>query len=128
MVDQKYLLDSKQMASFAANGYLRFDNLVPQVLNDAAEKEMAGHEVPREQAGTPIDKIWPEPSALGKVFRLPKIQGIIESLVGRNPLYDHHAVHTVGATHTQGQVWHADAIIDTRMHFDVQFFYFSHDK
>ncbi|SVD88355.1 uncharacterized protein METZ01_LOCUS441209, partial [marine metagenome] len=39
------------MASFAANGYLRFDNLVPKVLNEAAEKEMASHEVPREQAG-----------------------------------------------------------------------------
>ncbi len=127
MVDRKYLLDSKQMASFAANGYLRFDSLVPQELNEAAQKEIASHEVPREKAATPIEKIWPEPSALGKVFRLPEIQGIIESLVGPNPLYDHHAVHTVGATHTQGQIWHADAIIDTRMHFDVQFFYFSHD-
>ena len=127
MVDRKYLLTTKQMASFAANGYLRFDELVPQELNEVAVKELANHDVPREKAGTPANEIWPEPSVLGKVFRLPEIQGIIESLVGPNPLYDHHAVHTVGAAHNQGQVWHADAIIDTRMHFDIQFFYFSHD-
>ncbi|MDA1192259.1 MAG: phytanoyl-CoA dioxygenase family protein, partial [Candidatus Poribacteria bacterium] len=64
---------------------------------------------------------------MGEVFRLPKVQGIIESLVGPNPLYDHCAIHTVGANNPNGQVWHADAIIDLRLHFDIQFFYFAHD-
>ena len=30
MVDEKSLLDSKQMASFVADGYLRFDELVSE--------------------------------------------------------------------------------------------------
>ncbi len=127
MVDRRYLLTTKQMAAFTADGYLRFDELVPDELNRAAREEMANHKVPREKAGSPIDKIWPEPSVLGKVFRMSEIKGVFESLVGPDPLYDHHAVHTVGATQHAGQHWHADAIIDTRMHFDIQFMYFSHD-
>ncbi|MBT5874091.1 MAG: phytanoyl-CoA dioxygenase [Candidatus Latescibacteria bacterium] len=127
MVDRDLLLTTKQMASFVANGYLRFDELVPQDLNEAAIEEISNRKIPREEAGTSSEEIWPDPSAVGRVFRLPEIQGIIQSLVGPNPLYDHHAVHTVNATHDVGQIWHADAIIDLRMHFDIQFFYFSHD-
>ena len=29
MIDKQYLLNSKQMANFVADGYLRFDELVP---------------------------------------------------------------------------------------------------
>ena len=32
MVDRKHLLDSKQMANFVADGFLRFDELVPGML------------------------------------------------------------------------------------------------
>ncbi len=127
MIDQKYLLNSKQMAKFVADGFLRFDELVPAELNRAAHAEMEGHTVGRGRAGAPLSEIWPEPSAVGTVFRLPEVQGIIHSLVGPNPLYDHHAVHIVNAGNRSGQIWHADAIIDIRLHFDIQFFYFSHD-
>ncbi|NKB66287.1 MAG: phytanoyl-CoA dioxygenase [Candidatus Latescibacteria bacterium] len=126
MVDKTHLLDSKQMAHFVADGFLRFDDLVPDQLNQAACAEMDQGQVPGHRAGAPLATAWPD-SALGQVFRLPQIQGIIHSLVGPDPLYDHHAVHTVGPSHEHGQIWHADAIIDTRQHFDIQFFYFSHD-
>jgi hypothetical protein len=126
MGDRAWLLNSKQMAHFVADGYLRFDELVPQALNEAACREMDGHDIPREKAGTPFNDIWKD-TAIGRVFRLPVIQGVIHSLVGPDPLYDHHAVHTVQAGHDVGQIWHADAIIDTRMPFDIQFFYFAHD-
>ena len=36
MVDKKYLLDSTQMANFVADGFLRFNELVPKALNEAA--------------------------------------------------------------------------------------------
>ena len=118
MVDRKYLLDSKQMAHFVADGYLRFDELVPtEALNEAVHAEMEDHGIGRGTAGDPLSEVWPEPSPIGAVFRLPEVQGIIHSLVGPNPLYDHHAVHTVNAGRDVGQHWHADAIIDTRMHF-----------
>ena len=125
MVDKKYLLNSKQMAQFTADGLLRFDELVPDELNRAACAEME-EGIIRGKAGEPLDEMWQD-LAIGQVIRLPEIQGMIESLVGPGSLYDHHAVHTVNANHEHGQIWHADAIIDTRLHFDVQFFYFAHD-
>ncbi|MBM3278211.1 MAG: phytanoyl-CoA dioxygenase family protein [Candidatus Handelsmanbacteria bacterium] len=114
------------MAQFAADGLLRFDELIPAELNQAVYAEIGKNSVPRPTAGRPLSEAWPD-SAVGRVFRLPQVQGIIHSLVGPDPLYDHHAVHTVGPHHEQGQIWHADAIIDTRMHFDIQFMYFCHD-
>ncbi|MBI2192542.1 MAG: phytanoyl-CoA dioxygenase family protein [Planctomycetes bacterium] len=126
MVDRKHLLNSKQMASFVSDGYLRFDELVPMELNEAALAEMQKNP-PRARAGTPFREVWPPPSAIGNLFRLPEVQGITCSLVGPDPLYDHHAVHTVGPGHRMGQMWHADAIIDLRMHFDIQYYYFAHD-
>ena len=125
MVDKQYLLNTKQMAQFVADGFLRFDELVPDELNRAACAEMEAG-VPRGRAGAPLAELWSD-AAVGRVVRLPQIQGIIHSLVGPGPLYDHHAVHTVGANHEHGQIWHADAIIDTRLHFDIQLFYFAHD-
>ncbi len=125
MVDKQYLLNTKQMAQFVADGFLRFDELVPEEINRAACAEMEAG-VPRGRAGAPLAELWTD-AAVGQVVRLPQIQEIIHSLVGPDPLYDHHAVHTVGAHHEHGQIWHADAIIDTRLHFDVQFFYFAHD-
>ena len=125
MVDKQYLLNTKQMAQFVADGFLRFDGLVPDELNRAACAEMEAG-VPRGRAGAPLAELWTD-AAVGQVVRLPQIQGIIHSLVGPGPLYDHHAVHTVDANHEHGQIWHADAIIDTRLHFDIQLFYFAHD-
>lgn len=125
MVDKQHLLNSKQMAQFVADGLLRFDELVPDELNRTACAEMEAG-VLRGKAGVPMDELWQD-LAIGQVIRLPAIQGMIDSLVGPGSLYDHHAVHTVNANHEHGQIWHADAIIDTRMHFDVQFFYFAHD-
>jgi hypothetical protein len=98
---------------------------VPEELNQAACAEMEAGGI-RGKAGEPLDGMWQD-AAIGQVVRLPAIRGMIESLVGPGPLYDHHAVHTVDANHEHGQIWHADAIIDTRLHFDVQFFYFAHD-
>ena len=124
MADQ-HLLNTRQMARFTADGFLRFDNLVPAELNEAVCAQFEGG-LPRNKAGTPLAEIWQD-SPIGEVFRLPEIQGITRSLVGPDPLYDHHAIHKVNAGKEQSQIWHADAIIDLRVHFDIQFFYFAHD-
>lgn len=126
-MDKKYLLTSRQMARFVNDGFLRFDDLVPDDLNRAACDEMEQGIYGVEPMGVPFRDLWKE-RAVGKVFRLPEVEGIIHSLVGPDPQYDHHAVHTVNAGHLIGQAWHADAIIDTRRtHFDVQLFYYPHD-
>src|SRR5690349_12511872 len=129
MLDKKHLLTTSQMAEFAANGFLRFDQIVPQELNEAVLAEIASKKFPTGGGyrGVPLDSMWPD-LAIGKMLHLPQVQGIIHSLVGPSPRYDHHAVHQVGPRSPQGQVWHADAIIDTRFeHFDIQLFYYPHD-
>ena len=127
MIDKKYLLNSKQMANFVTDGYLRFDELVSTELNQAAHQEMQDRKVETGQAGVRFSQVWSDQSAIRQIFNQPKIQGIIHSLVGPDPLYDHQATHIVNAQNRSGQIWHADAIIDMRMHFDIQFYYFCHD-
>jgi hypothetical protein len=128
-MDKQHLLDSKQVAAFAADGMLRFDALVPEQINQEAMREIDQESVPRhyERQGQPLAQLWPESKGFGAMIRLPQVQGIIRSLVGPDPLYDHHAFHKVGPHHIEGQTWHADAIIDTRLHFDIQLFYYPHD-
>ena len=87
MSDKKHLLTTEQMANFVADGYLRFDELIPQELNEVAHQEMESGVVVRGRGGTVLDEVWDDDSAVGKVFRLPAVQGIIHSLVGENPLY-----------------------------------------
>ena len=123
------LLTSVQMANFAADGMLRFDGIVPDEINREAMREIDENSVSKgyERQGQPLSDLWAESKGFGAMFRLPQIQGLIRSLVGPNALYDHHAFHRVGPRHEDGQIWHADAIIDTRSAFDIQLFYFPHD-
>ena len=129
MVNKKHLLTSKQMASFVNEGYLRFDKIIPKKLCDEASEEL--NKNPNHKwwltNGKPFSEIWPN-NVIGKVFRLPKVEGIIQSLVGPNPRYDHHFPHRVEPGKLEAQHWHADSIIDTRTeHFDIQLFFFPQD-
>ena len=127
MIDRSTLLTTKQMASFAAAGFLRFDALVPDELNQAAMRDLES-KVPGAPAGTPLWQTYPADSTMGKILRLPQIQGLIASLVGPEPLFDHHAIHVRQAEEARAQPLHADAIIDTRLPaFDIQLMYYPHD-
>ena len=128
-MDKQHLLTSVQMAEFVADGMLRFDELIPDEINREAMREIDEERIPRgyDRQGQPLSGLWPDSQGFGAMFRLPQVQGIIHSLVGPDPLYDHHAFHRVGPHHEEGQTWHADAIIDTRQHFDIQLFYYPHD-
>lgn len=132
MPDKKHLLTTKQMAQFAADGFLKFEGLIPDEINQAAMKEIDDKSfnlwTGYSYAGTPLSQMWPESKGFGAVWRLPQVAGIMHSLVGPNPLYDHHAGHTVPKGQTTGQGLHQDSIIDTReWAFDVQFYYFPHE-
>ena len=138
MTDAAPLLDSKQVASFVARGFLRFDEIVPRALGDAALAEIAAGTRPSSfQAkrgepaarwpGRPLDEVWPDDAGIAAVVRLPAVAGIIASLVGPRPLYDHHYAHTIAAGQRWSQPWHADAIVDPRTAFDIQLFFFFED-
>ena len=126
MVDRKYLLTSVQMANFVADGFLRFDELVPDRLNEAVYTEMDNEEIEPMDRATTLNEFWPGNDGIREVFALPEIRGIIHSLIGPDPGYDHHAVHKVPPKRRAAQAWHGDAIIDLRLDFDIQFFYFCH--
>jgi hypothetical protein len=116
-LDKSWLLTAKQMAQFVTDGYLFFEEIVPKALNEAvlADQESGcGH--------------WDRSEATRAVFALPPVKGILQSLVGENPPYDHSALHIVGPQQHSAQHWHADSIIDARpLAFDIQAMYFSHD-
>lgn len=134
------LLTSAEVAQFVAEGYLRFDALVPDDVNERALEEMRQlmpiklrqatglePEDDRERpvTGTRFSACYPPPSALGEYLRLPRVQGIVRSLVGPDPLYDHDFVHFLPAGSKYQQHLHVDAIVDPAAPtFDIQLFYF----
>jgi hypothetical protein len=132
-------LSSKEVAAFVAHGFLRFDDIVPADLSAAALQELAAAAAPSPSGaprasgeaawpGRPLDERWRDSPAIGPVLRLPRVAGIIESLVGPGALYDHHHCHVIPGDHRWSQPWHADAILDPRPHaFDIQLFFFFHD-
>ena len=127
MIDKKYLLTTAQMAEFVARGFLRFDELVPEAINRDVMAAFDAGGIDAAPAGTPFSHCYPQPSPIGAMLRIPKIQGIIHSLVGPDPLFDHHAIHVRQPNEGKAQGMHGDSIIDTRMHFDIQLMYFPHD-
>lgn len=134
-------LTTLEVARFVADGYLRFDALVPDEINRRVIDELGSlakvkiplalavpaeeGELARPESGTPLSGCYPEPSVLGEMLRLPRIQGIIRSLVGDDPLYDHDFVHLIPPKSGYTQNLHVDAIVDTPdPSFDIQVFYF----
>ncbi|MEC8480292.1 MAG: hypothetical protein VXZ17_01435, partial [Pseudomonadota bacterium] len=101
-------LTTQEMAEFVAAGYLRFDGLVPDAINQNAVVELqdlypvklsnavkASGKNPKDlkiaqpkegvvtpESLTPLSKCYPPSSAIGEMLRLPQVHGIIESLVG----------------------------------------------
>lgn len=137
-------LTTEEMARFTADGYLRFDALIPSEINQHIIEEFRLIEMnkinlivglPADAGGpplaaslTPLSQCYPAPSVLGAMLNLPEVQGIIESLVGPDPLFDHDFVHRLPAGSTYQQHLHVDAVVDSAdPTFDIQLFYFPQD-
>lgn len=125
-LDRKYLLDSYQMAEFVARGFLRFDELVPDEINEAVMRDIDNNAIEGAPAGTPLSECY-HGNSIRTLIDMPEIQGIIHSLVGPDPLFDHDAIHVREPNQGKAQGMHADSIIDVRTAFDIQIMYFPHD-
>lgn len=148
----KQLLNSEQMAYFAANGYLRLDAVVPDDINATflATVEASGEleranprahyarlmqdaAVPFVAPGTPWKDAYGAKTPIGRLLRLPKVLGAIASFVGTGAVVDHHFLHiTFPPSYTEGrarpaQHLHQDSTVDTRQAFDLQIMYFPHE-
>ena len=147
-MDATHLLSTDQMASFVAQGFLRFDAVVPDELNRQALDELpslyrtwvdefrgvtagaAGSdddEMQLPRSGTTLGRAYAADSAFGRMVRVPTIAGAIASLVGADPVVDHHFGHIKQAGDLHAQGLHCDAIIDQGPAFDIQLFWFPHD-
>ena len=150
MPARDHRLTTREMAQVVADGYLRFDELVPESINERILEELQllykvkmrqvvqtvglnpddvaelpSTNVLHPESLAPLADCYPPPSVIGEMLRLPQVQGIIASLVGDNPLFDHDFVHYIPAENPQGQHLHVDAGIDDRQpSFDIQLFYF----
>lgn len=137
-------LTTAEMARFVADGFLRFDALIPDAINQGIIAEFAALEAdkinrivglpateegpPQPDSLAPLSTCYPPPSLIGQLLNLPQVQGIIESLVGSDPLFDHDFVHRLPAGSGYQQHLHVDAVIDSAdPTFDIQLFYFPHD-
>ena len=115
----EHLLSSVQMAQFVSSGFLKFDEMISRDLCAACLVEMRDN-TGYLAVGTPFEDTWPQGTALGDVFRLPQVRGLIHSLVGPDPLYDHHAAHLTPAGVMKGPNTHQDSVIDFREnYFDI---------
>jgi hypothetical protein len=133
------LLTSKQVAGFVADGYLRFDGLVPPAVSAAVLQALSAGGPPssfgappaspaRGWPGQPLASRFRDWPALASLLELPAVAGIIQSLVGPGAIYDHHYTHVIPPSTRWSQPWHADAILDPRRtSFDIQLFFFPHD-
>lgn len=126
MIDKQHLLNSYQVAEFVARGFLRFDELVPDAINRAVMRDIDSNAIQGAPAGTPLSQCYAG-TAIRDMLDLPPIQGLIHSLVGADPLFDHDAIHVREPNQGRAQGLHADSIIDLRTHFDIQIMYFPHD-
>jgi len=126
MVEKQYLLSSKQMAEFVARGFLRFDELVPDEINRDVMRGIDQQNIKGHRSGTPLSECY-HGTPIRQLLDLPQIQGLIQSLVGEDPLFDHDAIHVREPNEGKAQGLHADSIIDCRTHFDIQLMYFPHD-
>ena len=125
MVADVPLLTSRQVAAFVADGYLRFDGVVPAALCEKALAELAA---PGPLAERTLDGLCAALPGIGAILHLPLVSGAIASLVGPDPIYDHHYAHVIGPRQRWSQPWHADAILDPRRSaFDIQLMFFFHE-
>ena len=144
-------LTTLQMAEFVARGVLAFEGVVPEALNarfleqlrapaGGAERTLSqaysrlihSPSIPKISPGTSLPDCFQSGNCLHDIFALPVVNGMIRSLVGDAPVFDHHFLHlTLGAgTEMQrtskavSQHNHQDSTIDPRQAFDIQLFYF----
>jgi hypothetical protein len=122
--ERKHLLSSVEMAHFVSHGSILLESVVPDSMNQRAI-EVLDAGIPGYPYGTPLDIAFPVGTFVRELLELPTIAGAIRSLVGPDPVIDHHAVHIRPPRGGEAQNMHGDAILDPRVDaFDVQLMYY----
>ena len=148
------LLSALDMARFVARGFLRFDGVVPEDINAQFLEEVgeapppvegrkvlgalgalfAGAAVPEVAPGAALAHVYPQGGAIRRLLELPVVAGAIQSLVGPDPVFDHHFLHVTfppayyeaGGGENVSQHTHQDSTVDPAAGFDLQIMYYPH--
>ncbi len=134
----EHLLSSAQMAHFTDEGYLRFDAVVPEGLCQRLIAELAEDRLGFPGVQNPYNRplapmlagAW-HGTAMQAILGIPMVQGLVRSLVGDEPLYDHHVNH-IRAPHvfkpmSGGGSIHQDFAVDVRpFTFDINLSIYPH--
>lgn len=131
------LLTTRDMARFVARGYLELPAIIPEDVGERYVRDVERQRIPAIAAGTPLSEAYPETTAIHEMLSHPTVAGVIASLVGPDPLVDHHAMHltlspadmaNLGYRRpADSQHYHQDSTIDTRVAFDLQLMWFPHE-
>ena len=138
MIDTLNLLTTSQVAEFAAKGCLRFDELIGSDLNQefldlfaediGSDDRYVNRVIPNCKPGTYVSQAFPQDHPLSKILAQPVVAGTLKSLMGTNPIFDHHHVHMTFPNRSRVQTNHQDSTIDLRSkNFDIQMIYFPHE-
>ena len=138
MIDTLNLLTTSQVAEFAAKGCLRFDGLIGSDLNQefldlfaediGSDDRYVNRVIPNCKPGTYLPQAFPQDHPLSKILAQPVVAGTLKSLMGTNPIFDHHHVHMTFPNRSRVQTNHQDSTIDLRSkNFDIQMIYFPHE-
>ena len=138
MIDTLNLLTTSQVAEFAAKGCLRFDGLIGSDLNQefldlfaediGSDDRYVNRAIPNCKPGTYVSQAFPQDHPLSKILAQPVVAGTLKSLMGTNPIFDHHHVHMTFPNRSRVQTNHQDSTIDLRSkNFDIQMIYFPHE-
>ena len=138
MIDTLNLLTTSQVAEFAAKGCLRFDGLIDNDLNQefldlfaediGSDDRYVNKVIPNCKPGTYVSRAFPQDHPLSKILAQPVVAGTLKSLIGTNPIFDHHHVHMTFPNRSRVQTNHQDSTIDLRSkNFDIQMIYFPHE-
>ena len=138
MIDTLNLLTTSQVAEFAAKGCLRFDGLIGRDLNQefldlfaediGSDDRYVNRVIPNCKPGTYVSQAFPQDHPLSKILAQPVVAGTLKSLMGTNPIFDHHHVHMTFPNRSRVQTNHQDSTIDLRSkNFDIQMIYFPHE-
>jgi len=138
MINTLNLLTTSQVAEFAAKGCLRFDGLIDSDLNQefldlfaediGSDDRHVNRVIPNCKPGTYVSQAFPQDHPLSKILAQPVVAGTLKSLMGTNPIFDHHHVHMTFPNRSHVQTNHQDSTIDLRSkNFDIQMIYFPHE-
>lgn len=116
------LLTSKDVARFVARGFLRYEALLgPELCQGLLDDIRTGQHSEGCEYGLRLSEAWPAAPSVRAIFAEPRMQAVITSLLGDDPIYDHHFPHISEPGERRSDDLHQDAIRDGRQFaFDLQ--------